>query len=269
MGHLLWWPINGLRIESDAIQISLTFLPVQHSDKLLWRIGILTQRSICFYWKITRPRWQRQVVLDTTPRIEEGSIWMQESNVGKLWLAAKWATESPTHSSCGLWIHNTHNPPLPLQVLSYCCGVELQWSSADFNRNFCFFRSHFFEVRPQWVSSHIESSRSKCPPPIDNWILSKCSKKCHHISHCFTILYSTNSSNIPTLHMLHGTGWCILFQIFGTKKLMFLTARQKYSLYDPIFSCQKFPSKVSIKFANKKKQSLSLLLVVCGRCCHF
>jgi hypothetical protein len=40
MGHLLWWPINGLRIELDAIQISLTFLPVQHSDKLLRRYGI-------------------------------------------------------------------------------------------------------------------------------------------------------------------------------------------------------------------------------------
>jgi hypothetical protein len=88
--------------------------------------------------------------------------------------------------------------------------------------------------------------------------------ECHHISRCFAILYSMNSSNIPTWHMLHGSGWCILFQFFETKKLMFLTARQKYSLYDPIFSWQKFPWKVSIKFANKKKQSLSLLLIVCG-----
>jgi hypothetical protein len=39
MAHLLWWPINGLRIELDAIQISLSFLPVQHSDKLLRRYG--------------------------------------------------------------------------------------------------------------------------------------------------------------------------------------------------------------------------------------
>ncbi len=49
---------------------------------------------------------------------------------------------------------------------------------------------------------------------------------------------------------------------------MFITARQKYSLYDPIFSCQNSPSKVSFKFANKK-ESLSLLLVVIGHCCHF
>jgi hypothetical protein len=41
MGHLLWWPINGLTIELDAIQITLTFSPVQHSVKLLWRIGIV------------------------------------------------------------------------------------------------------------------------------------------------------------------------------------------------------------------------------------
>jgi len=40
MDHLLWWPINGLRIELDAIQISLTFLAVQYSDKLLRRYGI-------------------------------------------------------------------------------------------------------------------------------------------------------------------------------------------------------------------------------------
>jgi hypothetical protein len=170
----------------------------------------------------------------------------------------------------GLWRHNTHNPPVP--VLSYCCGVELQWSSADLNRNFSFFRSHFFNVRPQWISSHIESSSSKCPPQLTTEFFQSAPKsvpiECHHISHCFSMLYSTNSSNISTLHMLHGTGWCILFQ-FLKQKLMFLTARQKYSLYDPIFSCNKFPSKVSIKFANKKKQSLSLLLVVCGQCCHF
>ncbi len=67
--------------------------------------------------------------------------------------------------------------------------------------------------------------------------------ECHHISHCFVILYNTNSSHIPPLHMLHRTGWCILFQFFETKRLMFLIARQKYSLYDPIFSCQQFPSR--------------------------
>jgi len=107
------------------------------------------------------------------------------------------------------------------------------------------------------------------PPQLTTEFFQSVPIECDHISHCFTILYSMHSSNIPTLHMLHGTGWCILFQFFETKKLMLLTARQKYSLYDPIFSCQKFPSKVSIKFANKKKQSLSLLLVVCGHCCHF
>ncbi len=190
----------------------------------------------------------------------------------------------------GLWIHNTHNPPLPLQVLSYCCGVELQWSSADLNRNFSFSRSHFFEVQQIWIEIFLFPDLTSlkfvpsgfaltlrvlvvnAAPQLTTEFFQSAPKsvpiECHHISHCFAILYSTNSSNIPTLHMLHGTGWCILFQFFETKKLMFLTARQKYILYDPI-SPVKFPSKVSIKFANKKKQSLSLLLVLCGQHCHF
>jgi hypothetical protein len=76
--------------------------------------------------------------------------------------------------------------------------------------------------------------------------------ECHHISHCFAILYSTNSSNIPTLHMLHGTGWCILFQFFETKKLMFLTARQKYILYDPISPVKIFLQRFQLSLLIKR-----------------
>jgi hypothetical protein len=159
MGHLLWWPINGLRIEFDAIQISLTFLPVQHSDKLLWRIGILTQRSICFYWKITRPRWQRQVVLDTTPRIEEGSIWMQESNVGKLWLAAKWATELPRHSSRVQWTVDTQRTKSPTPTTSpfllLWCWIAMKLSR--FQWKFLFFQiSLLWSSSPMGFLSHWE-----------------------------------------------------------------------------------------------------------------
>jgi len=133
---------------------------------------------------------------------------MQESNVGKLWVAAKWATELPTHSSRVHWIHNTHNPPLPLQVLSYCCGVELEWSSADLNRNFSFSRSHFFEVRPQWVSSHIESSSSKCPAAVDNSILSKCSKKCpNRVSPHFPLFCNTLQYELIKYPHFRGASW--------------------------------------------------------------
>jgi hypothetical protein len=96
-------------------------------------------------------------------------------------------------------------------------------------------------VNAPWMTTEFFRSAQKSVPI-----------ECRYISHCFAILYGTNSSNIPTLHMLHGTGSCILFQLLETNRLMFLTARQKYSLYDPIFSCQNFPSKVSIKFANKR-----------------
>jgi hypothetical protein len=189
-----WWAQNGIGCNPNKPnilasptqwQVTLKIWPSKHRDPYAF-----TERSQVgsgggrWYWI-------------TTPRIAEGSIWMQESNVGKLWVAAKWATELPTHSSCVHWIDNTHNPPLPLQVLSYCCGVELQWSSADLNRNFSFSRSHFFEFRPQWVSSHIETFRSKClPPQLTTQFFQSAPKsvpiECHHISHCFAILYSMN-----------------------------------------------------------------------------
>jgi hypothetical protein len=70
--------------------------------------------------------------------------------------------------------------------------------------------------------------------PLRSWELNsfKVPKKCpNRVSSHFPLFRHTlQSSNIPILHMLHGTGWCILFQYFETKKLMFLTARQNYSL---------------------------------------
>jgi hypothetical protein len=145
--------------------------------------------------------------------------------------------------------------------------------NADLNRKFSFFRSHFFEVRPQWVSSHIESSSSKCRPPVDNWILSKCSKKCpnrvspHFPLFCHTLQYEL----IKYSHFTHASWHWMMYSlsIFWNKKTHVLNCQTKIYLIWPNFSCKNFPSKVSIKFANKKKQSLSLLLVVCGQHCHF
>jgi hypothetical protein len=165
-------------------------------------------------------------------------------------------------------IPHSHYKSFLIVVVLNCNGVQQIWIEI-----FLFPDLTSLKFVPNGFPLTLRVLVVNAPPQLTTQFFQSAPKsvpiECHHISHCFAILYSKNSSNIPTLHMLHGTGWCILFQFLETKILMFLTARQKYSLYDPIFSCQKLPSKVSVKFANKKKHSLSLLLVVCGQCCHF
>jgi hypothetical protein len=95
--------------------------------------------------------------------------------------------------------------------------------------------------------------------------------ECHNSPHfplfCHTLQYEL----IKYPHFTHASWHWMMYSlsIFWNKKTHVLNCQTKIYLIWPNFSCKNFPSKVSIKFANKKKQSLSLLLVVCGQHCHF
>jgi len=176
-----------------------------------------------------------------------------------------WITN--TQFTCTLDTQHTQSPtPTTSPFLLLWCWIAMEFSR--FEQKF-----FFFQISLLWSSSPMGflSHWSKCPPPqltteffqsAPESVPIECHDSPHFPLFCHTLQYEL----IKYPHFTHASWHWMMYSlsIFWNKKTHVLNCQTKIYLIWPNFSCKNFPSKVSIKFANKKKHSLSLLLVVCA-----